>query len=51
LEPGKGLYDSLLSFLSRREIEAMKNRINTLLSTSAFPRPVDDRYSYPWPPV
>jgi uncharacterized repeat protein (TIGR03843 family) len=51
LEPGESLYDSLMPFLSRREIEAMKNRIDSLISTGIFPYPVDNRYSYPWPPV
>jgi uncharacterized repeat protein (TIGR03843 family) len=51
LEPGEGLYTSLMPFLSRREIEAMKLRIDSLTSTGTFPYPVDNRYSYPWPPV
>lgn len=38
-------------YLTRREIQAIINRINSTLQTGNFPKPIQDRYSVPWPPV
>ncbi len=38
-------------YLNRREIQAMILRINDLLESGSFPHPLENRYSYPWPPV
>ncbi|MBI3158328.1 MAG: SCO1664 family protein [Chloroflexi bacterium] len=37
--------------LSEAEVGATLARIDALLAARRFPRPTNDRYSYPWPPV
>lgn len=51
LTPGKELYQEISDFLSRREIQAICDRIATTLKEGIFPFPRQDRYSTPWPPV
>ena len=38
-------------FLHRREVDALRRRIDELLDAGIFPNPPEDRRSYPWPPV
>jgi uncharacterized repeat protein (TIGR03843 family) len=45
------LRQDLTPHLSGAELDATLARINALLTSRRFPRPTNDRYSYPWPPV
>lgn len=45
------LHVELLKYLNKLEVLAMIYRINQLLEAGVFPHPVDERFSYPWPPV
>ena len=49
LEPG-ALRDDLAKLLSAQELEALIDRIRTVLDSGAFPEPGPGR-PYPWPPV
>ena len=51
LMPEKELYQQLCNYLSRREIQAICDRIDATLQAGIFPLPRQDRYSMPWPPV
>ena len=51
LAPGQEPHEQLSHYLASEEIGTMISRINGLLKTGVFPRPSDNRYSYPWPPV
>ena len=51
LMPDNDLHQELLVYLSQREIQAMRQRIEVLLTERVFPEPSENRYSYPWPPV
>lgn len=51
LLPDQPLHTELTTYLSPVEIIAMIGRIDKLLKDGVFPRPIDKRYSYPWPPV
>jgi len=51
LLPEKALYEQLCNYLTRREIQAIRDRIGETLQASRFPFPRQDRYSMPWPPV
>jgi uncharacterized repeat protein (TIGR03843 family) len=51
LLPEKKLYQQLCEYLSRREIQAIRDRIEITLHAGVFPFPLQDRYSMPWPPV
>lgn len=51
LLPDQPLYTELSAYLNQVEIIAMISRIDKLLKEGVFPRPIDKRYSYPWPPV
>jgi uncharacterized repeat protein (TIGR03843 family) len=51
LLPEKELYQQLCNYLSRREIQAICDRIDATLQAGIFPLPRQDRYSMPWPPV
>lgn len=49
LEPGS-LRDDLAKLLSAQELDALADRIRTVLDSGAFPEPGPGR-PYPWPPV
>lgn len=51
LQPHTKLAEDLNEYLSHREIQAMLNRIDTLLEEGVFPSPIEGRHSTPWPPV
>jgi uncharacterized repeat protein (TIGR03843 family) len=51
LLPDEPLYLQLCDYLSRREIQAIRGRIEETLQTGIFPLPRPDRHSMPWPPV
>lgn len=51
LAPGQAAREELSHHLTSKEVDAMIFRIDRLLRAGVFPRPSDDRYSYPWPPV
>ena len=51
LEPGSGLVKKFSDFLTEREIQALVNRIDDLITQARFPTPSNDYRSYPWPPV
>ncbi len=51
LLPDEQLYQQLCDYLSRREIQAIRDRIRNILKAGVFPFPRQDRYSMPWPPV
>lgn len=49
--PGQPFHEHLNAHLSEIEIIAMIGRIDKLVDAGIFPRPIDRRYSYPWPSV
>jgi uncharacterized repeat protein (TIGR03843 family) len=51
LEPGAGLREQLLPYLSAGEVRALAARTRRLLESKEFPIPTEDRRVYPWPPV
>ena len=51
LLPGEAVHQELLKYLNTVEILAIIGRIDGLTRAQQYPRPVDKRYSYPWPPV
>ena len=51
LTQGTPLYQSLQPHLLKNEIEALKNRAETLTETKKFPLPPEERRAYPWPLV
>jgi uncharacterized repeat protein (TIGR03843 family) len=51
LAPKKKLHKKLIKYLSRREIQAMIERIDQLLEEGEFPYPSEEWPSTPWPPV
>ncbi len=51
LRPDESLYQNLSIYLSEEEILAMVQRIEDLLVSREYPKPTQDRHSYPWPPV
>ncbi len=51
LKPDQPLNLELCQYLSAHELRAMQLRIQELLESGVFPSPVEERYSYPWPPV
>jgi hypothetical protein len=48
LFPGKLLYQGLKPHLSEVEITALRARGQALVESGVFPRPPEDRRSYPW---
>jgi uncharacterized repeat protein (TIGR03843 family) len=50
LEPGTALRNELAELLSVRELEALGDRIQTVIDVGVFPEPGPGR-PYPWPPV
>lgn len=51
LLPDAPLSQQLADYLSRPEIQAIVERIETTLQEGMFPFPRQDRHSMPWPPV
>lgn len=51
LELGSDLVKKFSDFLTEREIQALVNRIDHLITQARFPTPTNDYRSYPWPPV
>lgn len=51
LLPDQPLHIEMSTYLSQVEIIAMISRIDKLIKEGVFPRPMDKRYSHPWPPV
>ena len=51
LNPEQPLHQELCQYLSLHELRATQQRITDLLEEGVFPSPVEERYSYPWPPV
>jgi uncharacterized repeat protein (TIGR03843 family) len=51
LLPDAPLYQSLQPHLLKGEIEALKNRAETLIKSAKFPLPPEERRAYPWPLV
>jgi uncharacterized repeat protein (TIGR03843 family) len=45
------LIEKLTELLSRREVRALRQRIDALVESRAFPSPTDDWPPVPWPPV
>ena len=50
LEKDEGLREEYLQLISEAEFDALKNRVNNLLSDPVFPQPTT-QWSYPWPLV
>jgi uncharacterized repeat protein (TIGR03843 family) len=51
LAPESALIKQLAEHLLPYEIRALRDRTGQLLSEARFPLPIDNRRSYPWPPV
>jgi uncharacterized repeat protein (TIGR03843 family) len=51
LAPESALVKQLSDHLAPYEIRALRDRTEQLLAAGRFPRPIDNRRSYPWPPV
>ena len=51
LEPESPLYRTLQAHLQVDEIDALRDRAETLLAKGIFPNPPEDRRAYPWPLV
>jgi hypothetical protein len=49
--PGEELHRALRPHLLRAEIDALKNRAQTLVDNEIYPLPPEDRRAYPWPLV
>jgi hypothetical protein len=51
LTPENSLYRTLQVHLHKDEIEALRQRTQTLVEEGVFPHPPEDRRAYPWPLV
>lgn len=49
LQPESALFTQLQTLISQREIKALVNRAEQLISSGQFPEPDPDQRSYPWP--
>jgi hypothetical protein len=49
--PDDGLMGSLVPLISRREVKALRERIDELIERGTYPTPPEDWPPVPWPPV
>lgn len=51
LAPCESLARSLAALLSRREMDALRQRVEELIARGTFPEPAEDWPHVPWPPI